>query len=178
MIRLRWSAGILLAALAATGCGESKAGFKGVVTLDGAPVEGATVTFVPESGSASDTAAATTDAKGEFTLYSLDKKAGVKPGSYKVTVIKVTSKGEAMAPPSPGDPGKMKEVRKEMDDAGKGKGLPGMQGGARVIGAQAAGPGGVKTELPVIYSSAESTPIKVTVPPPNQPLVIELKSKG
>jgi len=177
MSRLRLSAGVLLAALVATGC-ESKVGLKGVVTMDGAPLEGATVTFVPESGSSSDTAAATTDAKGEFILYSLDKKSGVKAGSYKVTVIKVTAKGEAMSPPSPDNPGNFKEVRKEMETSGKGKGAPGMQGGARVVGMAGQSGGGVKTELPVIYASAETTPIKVTVPPPNQPMVIELKSKG
>jgi Carboxypeptidase regulatory-like domain len=58
----------------------------GKVTYKGAPVEGAIVTFVPESEGR--TATATTSAGGVFSLTTVDAS-GAMPGKYKVTVDKV-----------------------------------------------------------------------------------------
>lgn len=60
----------------------------GTVTLDGKAVEGATVTFMPESAEGV-AAAGTTDASGQYTLQTSGvEKRGAVPGTYKVTVIK------------------------------------------------------------------------------------------
>ncbi len=59
-----------------------------VVTLDGQPIEGAAVTFYSDSG---DGGSGITDATGACSVTSgnaTKADAGVKPGSYKVTVVK------------------------------------------------------------------------------------------
>lgn len=177
MTRFCSSAALLFAVLAAAGCGSNVA-LKGVVTLDGTPVEGATVTFVSESGS--DTFSGATNAKGEFTLAGTDQKPGVKPGTYKVIVTKVSSKGEPMAPSADN----MKEMQKAMQESAKDATKPKAGGPMMPMTPMAGGKmgaapvgGGVKSELPHEYGSTTSTPLKVTVPPPQQPVMIELKSK-
>jgi len=60
---------VLLAALTFAGCGASgpeTAPVSGTVTLDGSPVDGAAVVFVPAGGGRP--ASATTDPSGNFTL--------------------------------------------------------------------------------------------------------------
>jgi hypothetical protein len=65
------------------GCGGAKrVPVEGVVTLDGKPVEGAAVTFMPE-GDKGTTAVGQTEAGGVFRLID-----GAWPGSYKVLVTK------------------------------------------------------------------------------------------
>jgi hypothetical protein len=58
----------------------------GVVLLDGQPVHGASVVFVPVSGNYS--AFASTDSSGRFELKSFEAKEGAVPGSYQVQVTK------------------------------------------------------------------------------------------
>ncbi len=85
----------LLSALTlfSVGCGESGPAVEyvqGVVTLDGAPLEGATVFFSPK-GSAGKGAAGKTQSDGSFTLNTQGAKpgAGTAVGDYSVTVSKV-----------------------------------------------------------------------------------------
>jgi hypothetical protein len=74
------------------GCGTKPSNaikVSGLVTLDGAPVEGAKVTYYPLSGDAPPFGV--TDAKGHFELCTFDIKTvksidGALPGEYKVTV--------------------------------------------------------------------------------------------
>ena len=63
---------------------------QGVVTLDGAPLEGATVFFSPK-GSAGKGAAGKTQSDGSFTLNTQGAKpgAGTAVGDYSVTVSKI-----------------------------------------------------------------------------------------
>ncbi len=75
------------------GCG--KPGLKGlvscggVVTLDGAPVEGANVLFASKgTGDSSASASAITDAEGKFQLMTLEPADGAFPGEYRVSVMK------------------------------------------------------------------------------------------
>ncbi len=58
----------------------------GVVTLDGAPVEGAAIVFIGDSGEYS--AHGMSDSEGQFSLDSFEYKPGAVPGSYKVVVTK------------------------------------------------------------------------------------------
>ncbi len=61
----------------------------GVVTLDGSPVEGATVTFQPTEGRPS---AGVTDSSGKYVLmYSIDVE-GAKVGQHTVTISKEDQK--------------------------------------------------------------------------------------
>lgn len=174
MSRTRLFLGSLLAGavVAAAGCGSSSVKFKGVVQVDGTPTAGVTVTFVSEDGNR--TYAGLTDSSGTFTLTGPDGKPGVPAGTYKVTVVKVAQLegGENL---SAGSADYMKQMEKMGKEAGKsGTGNMMMPGMRR--------PGGNKTsdnksDLPTIYGSATTTPITVTVPPPTDPVVIEVKSK-
>ncbi len=91
MVRLAGRLLLGLAALVTLGCAGGKARdtvpVSGKVTLDGAPVEGATVVFTPTSGEG---AAATgkTDASGVYRLTTRDPNDGAKPGTYLVSISK------------------------------------------------------------------------------------------
>ena len=89
------AAGLLSIAGCMGGTDESKpVPTSGVVTLEGAPVEGAYVLFVPESGPQ---ASATTDAEGGFELTTTKEKDGVVPGPCRIAIQK-------RAPIDPKDP--------------------------------------------------------------------------
>lgn len=80
---------LLLPLALAFGCGPSGPAIvpvSGIVTLDGVPVEGATVTFVSKVGSRM--ADGQTDAQGRFTLTTqdADPKPGALEGEHTVTV--------------------------------------------------------------------------------------------
>lgn len=106
---LRSGALLLLAAVAFTGCGEPKP--EGLPTLypatikvvqDGKPLEGATVTFVPEDASLTRwPIGGDTDAEGVVKLNTFHKYAGAPAGKYKVTVNKSVTTGD----PKPVHPG-------------------------------------------------------------------------
>lgn len=79
--------------LFSVGCGQSGPAVEnvqGVVTLDGTPLEGATVFFSPK-GTGGLVAAGLTQADGSFTLNTQGAKpgAGTAVGDYSVTVSKV-----------------------------------------------------------------------------------------
>ena len=84
---------VLLAVCATAGCGGGNDKYDvvtvtGTVTLDDQPVEGAAVSFSPQSKEGV-AAAGTTDANGEYTLQTAGvSKRGAVVGAYKVTVIK------------------------------------------------------------------------------------------
>ncbi len=61
-----------------------------IVTYNGQPASGATVTFHPAS-SQQQGAVAITDAQGRAEMWTFDPGDGVIPGAYKVTVSKVTA---------------------------------------------------------------------------------------
>lgn len=156
-------------ALCSTSCGGLVT-VKGVVTLDGAPVEGATVSFV--TGDGKHTYTGLTDAGGNFTLLSADQKPGVAAGTYKVTVVKTPAM--KMGPTEPGSPEYMKEMQNEQKEGAKFSkpkiGMPpGMPGMAKS--------GAAKSELPVVYATVGTTPLTAKVPPDTNPIAIELKSK-
>jgi hypothetical protein len=80
----------LLSALA--GCsGDSLATYPagGIVTLDGQPVVGAGVLFMPYDGPA---ASGTTDAEGRYTLHTLDREGAVE-GKHRVMITLMKTSG-------------------------------------------------------------------------------------
>jgi hypothetical protein len=67
----------------------------GTVTLNGSPVEGATVSFSPQPGQERcRSAVATTKANGKFSLMTLEPGDGVSPGTYLVSIEKTQTTGE------------------------------------------------------------------------------------
>ncbi len=83
----------ILSLMVILGCGGPSDKYKvvqvkGLVTLDGQPVEGASVMFLPQSAEGA-AAAATTGADGRYTLQTAGAtRPGAVPGSYNVTIIK------------------------------------------------------------------------------------------
>ncbi|MFO0943237.1 MAG: carboxypeptidase-like regulatory domain-containing protein [Pirellulales bacterium] len=79
-----------LIAMAALGCKKDNlpktVPAEGIVTLDGNPVEGATIVFIATQGNYN--ATAVSDASGKFKMNAFDTKTGAVPGSYKVQIDK------------------------------------------------------------------------------------------
>jgi len=82
-----------LALVAGAGCGKApdnrpkRVPFSGKVTLDGAPVEGATVVLAPDGGSGN-AASGMTNAEGVVHFTTFESRDGAVPGKYMVTVAK------------------------------------------------------------------------------------------
>lgn len=145
---------------------------KGIVKLDGTPVEGATVVFMAED--AKTTYSGVTDSGGNFTLKAADNKSGIPSGTYKVTVVKTAAL--TTGPIDPKSPEYMKMMEKDSkEESSKGGGPPKgvMMPGMKMPGGGAGG-AKQKSELPEIYSSATTTPLTVKVPADTNPVVIEL----
>ncbi|MBL8849356.1 MAG: hypothetical protein JNG89_06715 [Planctomycetaceae bacterium] len=103
----RWGLGVLLAvSVLLAGCGGSSGrpravAVSGVLTLDGQPVKGARIRFVPvaEGGR---TAIGDTDDTGKFTLATFEPGDGIVPGEYDADVA--TNMAAPTTPaPSTGD---------------------------------------------------------------------------
>lgn len=90
---MRWfRAALALTLCVAVGCGDGKSAVTGQVEMDGQPISGATVTFLPVAGTPGPGGVGGTDATGKYTLSNFQGKPGVVAGEYKVTVTKQTLK--------------------------------------------------------------------------------------
>ncbi len=78
-----------------TGCGDSDrpglAPASGIVRLDGEPVEGASVTFVPVTGGRP--GSGTTDSAGRYSIKTYEDAPGGIVGEHKVSVTKMSGPG-------------------------------------------------------------------------------------
>jgi len=87
------------------GCGRSSdlGSVRGVVTLDGQPLQFAAISFTPESGRGS---SANTDAAGRYTLQYTTHQWGARVGRHRVVITSrlPASGGEGEAPVTPGRP--------------------------------------------------------------------------
>lgn len=73
-----------------TGCGSSGGEVEatGVVLMDGNPLDGALVRFIPAEGTKGAGGAGNTDSSGKFTISSPQGLKKILPGKYKVVVSK------------------------------------------------------------------------------------------
>lgn len=91
---LRRSAACVFSLAALAGCGDGRPSLVeaiGTVTVNGKPVEGATVVFEPievEAEKFARPAVATTDASGQFAMGAYGKSEGVPIGKYAVGIEK------------------------------------------------------------------------------------------
>lgn len=137
MTRLLWLAMVSIAGVIVTGCGGANLkSATGTVTYKGAPVAGATVTFVPDKGTIG---IGLTDAAGKYSI-STEGKVGATFGKHKVTIAKLTASG-AGDMTSSGSPEEnlTKMMSKTMD--------PRNQGTTTIS---------VKAEIPTKYSMPDS----------------------
>ncbi len=154
------SAALLVAGLTAlAGCGKGRGlvPVSGTVLMDGAPLNKATITFVPDGGG--ELASGISDDAGRFFMVASGGGEGVLPGNYKVTVM---SFAETPAP-SKG----MAEVMREQMEA-KGAAPKSGDGTAALKKQQqdAVKAGKAMRASPAVYNDIAKTPLKVTVPVP------------
>jgi Domain of unknown function (DUF6795) len=101
-------AGFLILLAAATGCGGKfkPVPVKGVVTLDGTPVKGATVYFYAVGDERDGRPAyGATDENGEFQLSTMGNNDGALPRKYKVVIAQyVPSRPDLKIPDFPNTP--------------------------------------------------------------------------
>ncbi len=89
-----------LCAILISGCPKSSSldglvPAQGIVKLNGVPVENAAVSFLPADTSGQvRPATSTTDAKGRFSMMTLNPGDGVYPGEYNVSIQKKVYEGE------------------------------------------------------------------------------------
>jgi hypothetical protein len=151
MARTRFSwAAMAVVALAGPGCGGGKVKVSGVVTLDGQPIEGAMVAFVPVDEGKGAMAHGTTDKDGVFQLTTTKPNDGAAPGEYKVTVVYAEG---AEAPPAGG----MKEAFEGFEKAHKQKQKP------------------PRYNVPARYGDPAKTDLRQKVPPDGK-VTFDLKS--
>jgi hypothetical protein len=139
---------IAASAVLVSGCAKDTGHRKttGVVTVDGAPIEGATVVFIPAAqGGAS--GSAITDAKGAYSATSGSVGEGLLPGEYKVTI----SKREEVVDPDQAAFEAGEITYDELQERKYGKG--------NLSGTGAVG----ESLVPEMYSNAAATPLTVTV---------------
>ena len=150
-------AGAAMAVLAA-GCGGAGGGSVslaeagGTVTFKGAPLAGASVTFVPENGPV---ATGTTDLSGKFKLTS-GGQPGAAIGPCKATVT--AWEGGVAPSPTTTKPASKEEHMKQMGDMRAAA----MKTGGAATPASEAG-SGPKSIIPVRYGNADSANLVFTV---------------
>jgi hypothetical protein len=152
---------VLILIMLGVGCGGSKKPVKveGIVKVDGKPTADVLVLFISQEKGGHD-ANGTTDENGVFHLTSFNTNDGALPGSYKVVVTKTKGGSDIVTKANPKDPDAM---RKAM-----------MEGMVNRTQDRNAAP---KTELPEIYSKAETTTLKYQIPYDGT-IEIEISSKG
>lgn len=151
----------LLSLVLVSGCGPSTAGqlptnkVTGTVTMNGAPVPGATVTFSPtEKGIPA--AIGMTDGQGVYTLTTYQPGDGAVEGNYKVTVTKfVASAAPAEASHDP-------------------TGASGASGAPQHSGPRGGASGG-GSALPDKFAKADSSPFLMTVKKGDNDFPLDLK---
>ena len=145
-----------------TGCGyrrPAQVKTTGTVTLDGEPVENASLMFIPDSGRP---ASANTNTNGDFQVSSYGGNDGLPAGNYRVMVTKLVLKDRfqqqydraverAAAQAEPGE--EPEDVDIEFGDSA------------------------YENMLPTKYEELETTDIKVTITKQQEPLVISLTSE-
>ncbi len=113
----------------------------GIVTLDGSPVAGAAVTFVPSVGGKS--AAGVTDASGKYALTTFEGGDGAVPGDYSVKIVKYEGG--------------------EVGGEETGEGDAGMMSADYEAGVESGEDEAAKNLLPEKYSDAKTSGLKATV---------------
>jgi len=154
---------VLLSALilTAAGCGGkgSLSKVRGVVTLDGAPLAGATVSFVPVEGKGR-IASGQSGSDGSFELTTFRTDDGALSGDYRVVVV--------VEEPNYPDSKTMSDEQKQQARIG----TMSPQGKKKQAEKKSKRP----PQIPEIYSDVKKTPLKEVVPTDGK-IELALKSK-
>lgn len=71
----------------------------GLVTLDGNPLEGATVAYIPIKSNQQQPSYGYTDAKGKYALKTPEGQPGVSPGEYRIVISRMVMEDGSPIPP-------------------------------------------------------------------------------
>lgn len=150
--------------LGSSGCGgkSNTVKVKGVITLEGAPLDGATVNFVNTGGGKD--AFGVSDSEGNFELTTFKTGDGAVPGTYKVTVELKPTRQErppSMLPMDKNDPEAMRKYHERQ----------------RSIGSEKTVEKAPEKTLHPNYTKADKTPLTETVPT-NGTVKLDLNKKG
>jgi hypothetical protein len=159
----------LLCLVALCGCGKGKTvKVSGVVTLDGKPVGGAMVEFIPVDPEKGKVASGITGSDGEFRLTTKNPNDGAIPGEYKVviTLDPRTEAPEGMGkyPGGGMSPDQMTKAFQGIVDKQRKEG-----GGGQ--------PKKKATTIPAMYGDVKTTTLKATVPTDGK-IELALRSQG
>lgn len=141
-----YAVAVALLAIAA-GCNSAPQEIKGRVTLDGTPLEGASVQLMPKDSNVA-LLSGQSDADGNFVI-TLMPGASLQPGAYKVTAAKYVPKASAA----------------------------GMTSQVGIDVTQLKAMGMAENSLPATYESPQQTPLTVELPPPSGIVEVPLLSK-
>ncbi len=142
---------VAVLALVLAGCGRRAVPVQGVVTLDGEPLAGATVVFMPDGGGRP--ANGYTAADGMFQLTTFQPNDGALPGTYRVLVQKT----EAQKDQTAAELSALQRAKAKFE----GKTLQ----KSRV------------SPVPAVYANFETSPLRCTVPVPGV-LTVDLRTEG
>jgi hypothetical protein len=150
--------------LAGLGCGgkDRLVKLEGMVTLDGEPVQGAIVSFLPDERGGR-FAVGTTVKDGSFRLTTYTKDDGALPGDYRVTVTLIPDDDDE-------DNGNAKEGAQTKEKAEDGKTLM----SAMVKMAAARQKALERSPIPALYRDGGRTPLRQIVPA-NGKVILALK---
>jgi hypothetical protein len=169
-LRLASLACLLVLAALVGGCGKGKAvKVSGIVKLDGEPVEGASVQFLPVDPSKGMPANGRTGSDGRFRLTTRIPNDGAIPGEYKIVVtFEESHNAPAGAGTGPGGEmradqliGKFKSLAEEQKKQSKGGEAPKTKA----------------SKIPAVYGEFKTTPLKATVPADGD-INLDLRSQG
>jgi hypothetical protein len=142
-------------AVTGSGCGSRLSRVRGVVMLDGKPLDSAGVQFLPIGG-AGQPANGITESDGSFHVDTHAPDDGAQPGEYKVVISKYEVDPAMHQKIDPSDP---KSTARAYAAAAKVTGKP------------------RKYLVPAIYLREDTTPLRWKVPDDNNK-TLELKSTG
>ncbi|APZ92584.1 carboxypeptidase-like regulatory domain-containing protein [Fuerstiella marisgermanici] len=90
---------IVLVALGCGGDGIERAPITGVVTVEGLPLPGALIQFLPQPGTPGEGALGSSDPDGKFeVISSRDSDYGIPPGEYKIRVSRLQDSNGTFVP--------------------------------------------------------------------------------
>lgn len=158
MLGFDWKSASLavVLALASVGCGGKTVKVEGTVTLDGTPVEGASVVCTPvDGGESGRTAQGLTGPGGVFHLTTTKPDDGALPGEYKVAI-------------SYKEPVELDQPAKNMAEA---------MAGAGMTKGKKPPPKAPRYVIPPVYSNSSTTTLRLKVPP-DGPVAFPLTKSG
>jgi hypothetical protein len=145
---------VALLSVVLIGCGgKGTRQVRGVITLEGTPVAGATVLFMPEGQDSSRPASGFTSSDGTFRLTTFKPNDGALPGTYRVVIQKT----EAAKDKSTAEQSALQRAKAKIEQRSQQRKQ--------------------KPALPEAYARFDTTPLRCSVPVTG-PVTFELREGG